>query len=358
MKTIYLHIGHYKTGTSAFQRYCSDNARALKENGYLYPPVARPKNNRTNHGDLSLTLAAKHGFVPPAWYSDEKHVDDVYQEFLECVRGAEQDKILVSSEEFLQLALRQDSDAALSELRDRMDDFDVNILFCIREPLSLLKSWYNEVNKGGHGTRNFTVFFRNLNPNFLGQHLVYERFAEVFGADRMIVRTYQHQGMDHIRDMLQGIGYGPLPEKTEKAPRVQVAQDLGTLELARLSKRRDGSFDEATLSEFKTLRVLGRKVDRINAEFRKISALSDTPRQSELSLVNIFRHLQALLTPVVESRCANDKEADILRDAALEAETFDLELALVLMQTAQLVRPSGAFINRKVREYEQMSPAG
>lgn len=37
MKTLYLHIGTPKTGTSAIQIFCKDNQEALKKQGYYYP---------------------------------------------------------------------------------------------------------------------------------------------------------------------------------------------------------------------------------------------------------------------------------------------------------------------------------
>ena len=35
MKRLYIHIGHYKTGTSAIQKYCSDNDRSLAKSNYF-----------------------------------------------------------------------------------------------------------------------------------------------------------------------------------------------------------------------------------------------------------------------------------------------------------------------------------
>lgn len=37
MKTLYLHIGTPKTGTSAIQIFCKDNQETLKKQGYYYP---------------------------------------------------------------------------------------------------------------------------------------------------------------------------------------------------------------------------------------------------------------------------------------------------------------------------------
>lgn len=351
MKTLYIHIGHYKTGTSAIQKYCSENAATLAQNGYYYPPVARPPRNATNHGELSLTLAGAHGFKPPPWYGGGTDIDEVYREFQADVTAAAPSNILVSSEEFMQLALRKSPGEAICDLRDRLAQFDVRILLYIREPMALLKSWYNEVNKGPYGTRTFPVFFKNLDSDFLSQWHTYDRFAEVFGSDRMIVRSYKYTGMDHIRDFLSAIGYAPLPTGTDPIS-AQEAQDLQALELARLAKKRTHSYEQATLSQFGNIKALEKKVDGINADFAKLSGLSDVPLQSELSLLNVFRHLEVLITSLKEQKCTNDKEADILRNAALRVEGSDPDLALVLMRIAHVIRPHGRFIKKKLQDYE------
>ena len=351
MKRLYIHIGHYKTGTSAIQKYCSDNARALAEAGYFYPPVARPGNNPTNHGDLSLLLAAKHGFNPPPWYgANGKDIETIYAAFLDSARAARQQNILVSSEEFFQLGLRADPAAALAELKDRLAEFDVRIVLYIREPLALLKSWYNELNKGPHGTRSFPVFFRNIDPDFLAQTSVWRRFAEAFGEPAMIVRSYKHTGLDHIRDFLAGIGCDHVPKGQDV--RVQEAQDLETLELARIAKRGDADYDETTLSRFGPVQALAAKVARINTGFAEISARSDMPQDSQLSLAGLFAHHERLIAPLVARKCMNDKEAEILRDAALALAPEDPAAALVLMRTAHAIRPKGPFIAQKLQEYE------
>ena len=37
MKTLYLHIGTPKTGTTSLQHFCHDNQQKLAEKGYFYP---------------------------------------------------------------------------------------------------------------------------------------------------------------------------------------------------------------------------------------------------------------------------------------------------------------------------------
>lgn len=349
MKTLYIHIGHYKTGTSAIQKYCAENVELLGDNGYYYSPIARAGGETVNHGGLSLSLAGKYGFVAPAWYNGTMDVEEVYRDFLEDAKQTDLPNIVISSEEFLQLGLCDDSMGAVTELKDRLAEFDVKIVQFIREPMALLESWYNEVNKGAFGTRNFPMFFKSLNPDFLGQYKIYQSFSEVFGSANMIVKTYHKGGMDHIREFLCAIGSKIDPGEKEFS--VQKGQDREFLELSRLSKDSKHSYEVKTLSRVGSLEKLGAKVDKINADYTALAALSDMTKPSQLSLVNVFQHLQDLLRPLVAHSRANDKEASVLRDAALSIEMTDLKLAFVLMQTAHLIRPSGKIIQRKMDGY-------
>lgn len=285
------------------------------------------------------------------WYAGSQDIDLVYRNILDESRQAPQQKIVISSEEFYQLALRKEAQAAITELRDRFAEFDTHIVLYIREPMALLKSWYNEVNKGPHGTRSFPVFFKQLNSEFLSQAEVYERFAGIFGADRVILRSYRHGGMDHIRGFLDAIGFVGTPEDAEIA--TQQAQGLDDLELTRLAKKDQAGDPKAALSKVGSMEVLANKVDRINAAFAPLQALSDSPITSELSLVNIYGHLHKLLEPLVARGSANDDEATVLRNGAISVEESNPELALVMMRTAHMIRPKGQMIARKLKQYEK-----
>ncbi len=356
MKKLYVHIGHYKTGTSSIQKYCSDNADALADSGYFYPAAGRPENNPTNHGDLSLLLAEKHGFVPPPWYRRKPDIDEAYAGFLQAARAAPQENILISSEEFLQLALREDPRSAIAELRDRLSEFDVRIVFFIRDPMALVKSWYNEVNKAPKGTRPFPVFVKNVNPKFLAQYPIWRRFADGFGENAVILRAYKHLGLQHIGDFLESIGCPHRPVGPD--PQAQPAQNIDKLELVRIAKRRDMGFDEATLSRIDPIASLAAKLERINTNFAKVSAKAGEPVENTLTLANLFRHHARLIAPLVENECANDKEATLLRDAAISIEGTDPEAALVLMQTAQMIRPRDRLILEKLRDYRRSTDIG
>lgn len=348
-KTLYLHIGHYKTGTSAIQDYLSRNTAALREHGYLYPTSARPKRNNTNHGHLSLSVARDHGFMPPPWYGEEISADAAYAAFREEVNRASEDNIIVSSEEFVQLALQAEPEKALGDLKERLAGFDVKIVLYIREPFSLLKSWYNQVNKGPVGTRNFTTFFMNLKPQFLAQEAIWRAYLHAFGEENLKVISYKKAGADHIREFLCAINCDHKPAGVVNP--VNEAQPIATLELSRLARDRKFSYDEATITSFENVEKFINKVKRVSSQYNEVTARSDENRPSRLTPVSVVDYYGELLTALGKVVPLNQLEADRMRDLALRAENKDLHLAAALMRVAQIIRPNGDLINRRLEKY-------
>ena len=346
-KKMFLHIGTYKTGSTAIQEYLHTHQSELLTDGFLYPTSARPQNNRNNHGRLSLSIAHEHGFNPPAWYTETLTADEAFGPLLDEIAKTDIENIIVSSEEFVQLALRTNSTAAIEDLKSRLEDFDVTVLLYIREPFSLLKSWFNEVNKGPVGSRNFPTFFMNLKPGFLAQQKIYKEYAKVFGPEHLKVISYKKQGSDHIQEFLKVIGCRMDPPTS--VVETQKAQSLDKLEIARLAKDRQHSFDEATISDIGSLADLKAKIAKINSEYEKISRLSDKQIESNLSGAAIMKHYAAMLLPARAFGPLNRKEADNLRDLAFSIEDTDPELSIALLEAAQVIKPNGGMIVKRLK---------
>lgn len=350
MKKLFLHIGHYKTGSSAIQDYLSAHTDALGACNYLYPKSVRPKAGHTNHGHLSLSLGRAYGFNPPPWYREDVAADDAFQALTAEIEKSAQQNVIVSSEEFVQLALVRDPETAIADLKQRLSDYDVYIILYIREPFSLLKSWFNEVNKGPFGTRNFPTFFVNLNLHFLSQEKIFQEYRKVFGSKKMVLLSYKSTGADHIREFLlkTGCDHDPAPGLDP----VNQGQSLDTLEIARLSKDRRHTYQEATVTNIGGLDRFTEKVRRINIAYDRLAGKSDKPHTSDLSAETILHHYAALLTPARAVTPLNQMEAINMRDLAIEAENVgNLPLASAFMSVAQIIRPNGKLINDKMAQY-------
>lgn len=348
-KEIFLHIGHYKTGSSAIQDYLSRNADALKQHGYLYPASARPRNNPTNHGRLSLSLASDHGFVPPPWYRERPATDTAWAELDRELDAAPEGRVILSSEEFIQLGLRQDADAAVADLKARLAGHRVTVILYIREPMSLLKSWFNEVNKGPAPTRTFPVFFMNTHEAFLAQRPVWTVFARHFGRANLRVLTYKSVGSAHVVEFLDAVGCPLRPE--QDLALVNRAQSLDALERRRLDKVAADRLEEFTVTRIAALDRLIRRAQRIADDYNEIAARSDHPLPSRIGAAAIMAHYADLLRPLQGSGRLNQREAENLRDMALRAEVVDLPLARALMEGARIIRPEGPLILKKLSDY-------
>lgn len=347
-KTVYLHIGHYKTGTSAIQAYLSDHAKDLARHGYLYPACARPQNNSTNHGHLSLSLGREHGFNPPPWYGAKISSTEAFDALHKEIATSPLDKVIVSSEEFLQLALCASYEAALSALQAQLKDYDVRVLFYLREPMSLLKSWYNEVNKGPAGTANFPTFARNLSADFLGQKLIADRFAAVFGAGALSLRTYRLVGNAHIAAFLNAVGCNMVP--TEALPLVNEAQSNELLEARRLAKAQMAERADPGLSRISSAETYLNHFAAISETYDALSAFADHPIRSQLSATAIMEHY-AELVRAIPPAMREQREADRMRDLAMSIESRDMHFAHAMMSVASIIRPKGPKIIEKLAEY-------
>ncbi|PIE07885.1 MAG: hypothetical protein CSA74_05100 [Rhodobacterales bacterium] len=345
-KTIYLHIGHYKTGTSALQAYLGKHTDALRAHGYLYPASARPVDNSTTHGHLPLTIARDHGFETPPWYTEDVPTAEVFDAFRDEIKRAPEPNIIVSSEEFIQLAMLEKAEAVLADLKARLAGFDVKVVFYIREPFSLLKSWFNEVNKGPWGSQNFPTFFAIHHEDFLSQEPIWRRYADVFGEENVIVLTYKKLGSEHIAEFLGAIGCGHVPEG--EFGLIHTAQPIQTLELCRLAKDRHHSYEQATVTDFEDVDVLISKVDRISGPYNALASRADEPRMSELTPLAVIEYHHDLQVALAESLDPNPAEGPRMYELALQVEDRDFPLAMAMLRVAHTTDPGNEQIREKL----------
>ncbi|MDP0929142.1 hypothetical protein Q0601_18305 [Paracoccus onubensis] len=343
-KNIYLHIGHFKTGTTALQTFLHKHRNGLPSHNYAYPLISRPPRTLRqflrakgetyiNHADLSLTLAKDQGLIPPSWYRQGFDTDSAYRKLYKQINRQHADNIIISSEEFIRLALLPQAEQAIGDLRNRLNGYDVGIVFYIREPYSLLKSWYNQINKSGKPTRCFPGFFMATKTNFLAQFPIYHHFSKSFGKENVKVLTYKHSGSDHIREFLSAIGC-PLP-CPDAAEIVNPSSDGQEVELQRLAALAATGKNELRLTKPPSLEKISTRVDQINRQYSKLEQITDIFTPSLLSCESIFSHYAELLSYQTDDHPPNAPEQDILSGFSKNAESSSPELAAILKNAAQ-----------------------
>lgn len=124
-KTLYLHVGTHKTGTSTIQEECTKNRSKLKELGILYPEPIKKTTFLVNHHSIAHLI-------------DKRAVKELNDYILDIKDQARNyDSVFLSSEVFAHIALKPEFSSFLKSLRDH---FTVKIIYCDRDFIDRVSS--------------------------------------------------------------------------------------------------------------------------------------------------------------------------------------------------------------------------
>ena len=124
-RTMYIHIGPHKTGTSSIQSFLSLNKSLLEKQNYLYP-----KSGLIFDGHHHLAKDVLEDADTPPLFGG---LDDLQKEIL----GSNQD-VIISSEDFDEIRTTHQ----LNKIKDKFeDDFDFKIIMFFRNQFELLLSY-------------------------------------------------------------------------------------------------------------------------------------------------------------------------------------------------------------------------
>lgn len=296
MKKIYLHIGHFKTGTSAIQKYLDLNNEKLNDSGFHYIRGLRPSYNETNHGKLSVSLIKKFNGTKPGWYIDEDSFESCIASLKNEVNESDFDKYIISSEEFYRISIlpEQDRILAMNSLVDSLSDYDVSIVFFSRQPLSLMKSWYNQINKGHNPVKKFVQVFYEQSVMFYCQYETILLWRRFFGEDKVYHLPYRLKGSDHINSFLNCIG---LPSFCCDSSEVNSKKDESVLEKERQIKIRSIAGDNSvaftksiSLINDTNFKVMENKLLLINEDYRKLANDYNLPEVRSITTHDIVSY--------------------------------------------------------------------
>lgn len=239
-KTLYIHIGHYKTGTTALQKFLWDNREALREDGVDYP-------------ELGAALEKHNAFAVPLVFGTYRHegmlghndptpADPFWDKLYAHIRASDLPNTLISSEEFICVGERPRSVNALKRVAAKAGDgIRFKIICYLRAPGAHLESWYNQLVKLqrpiGHRARGIARDYDRVNVDYA---VALKPWVEVFGAANVIVRNYDpewRKGTGLYEDF-----YGLLPATFPLEPILpekdaNPRMDDRTLELVRILNR-------------------------------------------------------------------------------------------------------------------------
>ncbi|WP_425093858.1 hypothetical protein [Tropicimonas sp. S265A] len=223
-KKLFIHIGAHKTGTTAIQQTCANQARALRDLGVLYPKV-----NWYHYAQHRLAFALKRS--PDPARGDIPDLPVELDALNSAIARARTDKILISSEEFFSAPEPQ-----IRLFAKGLQGATPRIVAFVRRPDAFLMSMYNQKAKhpGNQFCRPITPFIATpdqIDPD-IRVHTCLSAWATVFGTEAISLCLYE-DGPPLAR-VLQIMG---LPgEAIAPAQRVNPSVPGAVIEAMRLSK--------------------------------------------------------------------------------------------------------------------------
>lgn len=189
-KTLYIHIGHYKTGTTALQSFLNNNASKLtKAYGVDY---ARQYCLHNKHSIYAFSILQDAGVTTLMHgYNKTENYLNLWRDLFKRVRASASPVTVISSEEFIRIGGFDAAAQRLTEISRLKGEIDVKIIVYLRNPQDHLKSWYNQLVK-------MRISVSGYDTAILGEiegiHYDYARalapWVDSFGQENLIVREY------------------------------------------------------------------------------------------------------------------------------------------------------------------------
>jgi hypothetical protein len=194
-KTVYLHIGAHKTGSTSLQHALGRNEDRLSEHGFLFPKASRI---HFAHRRIVFALRGKGHHAVGDAPDPGQEMDAILAE----IEASGASKVVLSCEGLFGLDRK-----SVRFLRDRLGKFDPKIVVYIRRQDNLLLSLYNQWVKTARN--QFYISFEDVlrDPRrYVDDYRRYlDRWSSAFGRDNVLVRCYEQAG-DVVADFQRLVG--------------------------------------------------------------------------------------------------------------------------------------------------------
>lgn len=183
MKKIYLHVGPYKTGTTALQTFFYLNRNKFKQQGIVYP-LEYSRVVHDSHGLLDGNI----GLLCNGDYSDKQ----IAEKIIELVN--KYGCILLSNETLFFHMLTFERCTWLQKIIELCNDIKIIIIAYLRKQCDYIESFYNHRVKWQKITMDIQTWYQNSN---MEQLLDYEKnlsfFENIVGKENMRVKVYEKE---------------------------------------------------------------------------------------------------------------------------------------------------------------------
>lgn len=215
-KTIYLHVGTHKTGTTAVQVSSVANVDSLEENDVLYPKVGRPAIRSIGMGHHLLAWNIIGHPVSDNYYGDTSR-DSMFTELREEINQSKCSKVLISSEEFDRFTSEN-----IVRLCEELAEFDIVVIAYLRRKDSYIEAAYQTMVMHDKGKFTIQEFVDTMDIP-LNYYDFITKWKGVVGDKNVIVGLYDRQhllGGDVVLDLYGKLDLSLNIEKPSKSEKV------------------------------------------------------------------------------------------------------------------------------------------
>ena len=209
-KTLYLHIGGPKTGTTTIQSFLTNNRDILKSKGYLYPKIdyLYPEISFLKDYDQN-GIFLRGDYIP---HSDTnftaEQIQDICKHNLSLILNSKYNKIIISEESLSSIAR---AEYACKSLK-LSENFDVYIIAYFRKTIETTCSMYQT--RAAHGA---SISLSSLTSTMINNGLLNSiyRYESTLGKDKIITRIYDRELLKNrcsIDDFCDTIGLSDISD--------------------------------------------------------------------------------------------------------------------------------------------------
>lgn len=198
MSNLYIHIGHYKTGTTALQVFLAQNFEALNSLGINY---IRDYRENAKHSLLAFSVLddLNVDYLMYGYKSHDSYKDLWTKLLIQISENTDIQNHLISSEEFIRISEFDGAVERLKTIQEMATKYNVSIkpIVYLREPLKHLESWFNQLTKMNiyNPTVDYEISSFHKSLNIIDRiHFDYkvalEPWVDVFGIENVVFKKY------------------------------------------------------------------------------------------------------------------------------------------------------------------------
>ena len=270
-KTLYLHCGTHKTGTTAIQQYLNNNLTLLEKNNLIYPSIGYTKNYPYNNHGIAWEISGD----PRLKF--EKHNNSL-KDFYKLLEKSNKD-LIISSEDFQFFNIKENSYEEFCKQVNK-NDYKIKVILYLRNQLDFFRGIYqiilmrarfinsNQVfkmikesfNKLIINEMKLTIFFDYLN---LIENIKDKLYIS---NDDIICKSYDENKNNLINSFNQIIG---INENVEKDENVNIGLPQLTIELVETLNRNFYSSEiDAKSAEIAQRHILANEIFMLGKKFQ------------------------------------------------------------------------------------------